>query len=163
MINRKTFFFVSAVFVSLLLLGCKSTGRIDLDPSVPSELTTRVTFSDVLVVYELNNTRVYNDFYPRERVRENIVTLPAGETTMLFNVRANVRRGQNLIVRVNIDDILLSYDFEPGKRYSVSLYTEGLGAASFFLGHFKYGIAIWDNASARGRPIRNWELGEWRG
>ena len=163
MFKGKSVFFVSALFVSLLLMGCKSTGRINLGPDLPREETTRITFSEVLVVQEINDIRVYNEFYPRERSRENVVTLPAGEITMLFNLRAYVRRGQNLVVRVFDDDLVVIYNFEPGKRYSIGLYVESLGAAGFFLGHFKYSIGIWENANMRGRPARTWELGEWRG
>ena len=157
--NCKFILFTASVLFLLLTLSCESVppqiGNFNFNPNVPVERTAEVTFSRTIIVHELNGFAVYREWYPGERARINIVVLPAGETTILFDLQF-ISQHRGIAVRVNVQDVQLSFNFEPGKMYIVDVITEGSVAS----GDMTYGVAIWDNLEKRGSPLRVWMIGQ---
>lgn len=163
----------AAVCAALLVLGCgtiadsiarqASAGTIVYDQSLPPEESTLVVFGDTIYVLEYNGITVKEVWYPTGKYRINKVTLPAGETSVLFNYSTAIRQG-DYIYRVRGEGIELRFNFEAGKEYTVDMYTKSLG---LFAGS-EYGVAIWDFVSKSGtlgggdasRIIKSWKLGE---
>jgi hypothetical protein len=163
----------AAVCAALLVLGCgtiaasiarqASAGTIVYDQSLPPEESTLVAFGDTIYVMEYNGIAVREAWYPDGKYRINRVTLPAGETSILFDYRSTVRQG-DYTYTLRGNGIELRFNFEAGKEYTVGIYSKSLG---LFVGS-EYGVAIWDFVSQSGpigggeasRIIKSWKLGE---
>ena len=161
---HKYLYTVILVFAVLLLPGCSTPpGKITYNPDLPLEKTTVVVFESTIQVHQYNGIDVHEAWYPKGKWRKNTVTLPAGNTTIIFNYWASFKIG-NTIYYLKAEDIELSFNFESGKEYFISIYKENMGAQTFFLGRFKYGIAIWDNTIRHNynveKAIKSWELGQ---
>jgi hypothetical protein len=169
----KKYVLATAVFcAALMVFGCgtigaiarqASAGTIVYDETVPAEQSALIVFSDTIHVLEYNGIAVEEAWYPNEKYRINKVTLPAGETSIRFNLRASISQG-NYITNISADDIELRFNFEAGKEYTVALYSKSLG----FLKGTEYGVAVWGYASQTATPggadadkiIKSWKLGE---
>ncbi|MCL1812465.1 MAG: hypothetical protein FWG29_02955 [Treponema sp.] len=114
-------------------------------------------------VSQYNGIDVLDAWYPNGKFRKNTVTLPAGNTSVIFNLSAVISVG-NTNFLIKAEDIELRFDFEAGKEYQLGVYRENMGAQTFFLGRIKYGIAIWDKAVSHNykldKAIKHWELGQ---
>ena len=149
-------------FIVPLFSSCFTIPRtLILDPNLPPEETTMVVFQQVLCITQYNGIDVRERWYPDEKYREIKATLPAGQTTIIFNYRAETSVG-NTTYRMKADDIELHFDFEAGKKYIIGFYREA-GIETYFLGKLKYGVATWENSSSSNKKdnaIKSWELGE---
>jgi hypothetical protein len=166
---KKYVLLAAVLCAALLASGCSSiarqasAGKIVYDESLPPEQTALVVFSDTIHVIEYNGIAVKDSWYPKGKYRINKVTLPAGETAILFNLRFTIEYARSSTT-VSMEDIELRFDFEAGKEYTVAVYTKSLG---FFKGT-EYGVAVWDYASQTASPggadedkiIKSWKLGE---
>ncbi|MDR2313822.1 MAG: hypothetical protein LBE02_04740 [Spirochaetaceae bacterium] len=136
-----------------------SAGTIVYDQSLPAEQSVLVVFGDTIHVLEYNGIAVEEAWYPDGKYRINKVTLPAGETSILFNLRADVDQG-NSITRISANDIEMRFTFEAEKEYTVGVYTKSQG----FFKNTDYGVAIWGYAVLGGadanKIIKTWKLGE---
>ena len=164
----------AAVFCAALLFsGCRSIARqlsarkITYDESVPPEKSALVVFSDIIRVRSYNGIDVGKAWYPKGKNRINKVTLPAGDTSIQFDLNASVEVG-NIIYYINQKDLELRFDFEAGKEYTVAFYTKGANIISVAFGKSEFGVAVWDYASSTARPsgfhddniLKSWKLGE---
>ncbi|MDR1308086.1 MAG: hypothetical protein LBK74_11000 [Treponema sp.] len=154
---------------ALLFSGCSSiarqlsAGKIIYDESLPVEQNALVVFSDTIHVLEYNGIGVEDSWYPKGKYRINKITLPAGETTIQFNLRAYVSQG-NYSVSIKADNIELRFNFEAEKEYTVAVYTKSLGLFK----NTEYGVAVWGYASQTASPggadagkiLKSWKLGE---
>ena len=161
---RKLLFPVILVLPALFIIGCSTPpGKLSFDSDLPPEKTTEVVFADTIVVRQYNGIDVFETWYPKGRYRKNTVTLPAGNTTITFDINAYISVG-NVTTHVTAKNVSLNFDFDAGKSYSIAMYSEGMGAQTFFLGRKKFGIAIWDNATKHyynvEKSLKNWELGQ---
>jgi hypothetical protein len=153
---------------ALTVFGCSSIARqmsakeIVYDESLPPEQTAFVVFSDTIYVREYNGIPVGEAWYPNGKLRINKVTLPAGETSILFNFWMVIDRGRS-ILNIKADDIELRFTFEAGKEYTVAAYTKSQG----FFKDTEYGVAVWGYASQTATPgsadeskiLKSWKLG----
>jgi hypothetical protein len=165
--KTQRFVFVTAVLCAALSVsGCASiarqlsAGKVVFDESLPPEQSTVVVFDDSIHVLEYNGIGVEQSWYRNKKYRVNTVTLPAGETTILFDYYFSITRG-NTIFTATEDKIELKFDFEAGKDYTVGAYTRTEG---FIIVETEYGIAVWDHATTGkpggvGRSIKSWKLG----
>ena len=161
---RKFLFPVILVFTLFLVIGCGTPpGKLSFDTDLPPEKTTEVRFSSTIIVRQYNGIDVFETWYPKGKIRGNIISLPAGNTTITFDINAYIQVG-NVTTHVTAKNITLNFDFDAGKSYSIAVYSEGMGAQTFFLGRKKFGIAIWDNAVKHNfnveKSLKHWEMGQ---
>ena len=164
---RKFVFSLVVVSAALFMSSCFSApkpGKIVFDPDLPPERASEVLFSANIFVQEYNGIGVKGAWYPENKRRRNTVTLPPGQTTIIFNYSLAIDRG-NVIYHVNLEDIELRFDFEVGKFYSVGAYIENTGFLG--LGKTKFGVAVWDydivsdrRGAKKENALRSWEMGE---
>jgi hypothetical protein len=151
--------FVLVIFVALAVTGCSTPpGKIIYDPALPPEKTTYVVFESSIYILEYNGIDVSKTWYPKDLPRINKVTLPAGDTSIRFNLNAFFHPPlTNVNYTVRMDDVELRYNFEAGKEYTFGFYYKSQG---LFKKH-DVGVAIWDYASgSKGTMIKSWQLGE---
>ena len=169
MLQKKLFSFVIVVSIALLMAGCNTTprGSVVIDSELPSENTALVMITSGIRVTEYNGIDVSESWYPRNQGRINRVTMPAGNTTLLFNINA-LFGGGNVNIRVRMEDIMINYNFEAGKEYTISLYAPRAESSTFFNPRQTLILAIWGRAFHDANPgssyqnqiLRSWELGE---
>ena len=148
--------------VFLILSGCFTTpGNIAFDPDLPPDRTTLVTFEGTIKVLEYNGIDVSSQWYPKDIIRANKVTLPAGSTKVLFNLSVYIHWA-NATIHVTHDNLELNFDFEPGKQYTLGGYVKNTGFLG--LGKTKVGVGIWDSTILHrhdpDKAIKYWELAE---
>jgi hypothetical protein len=125
---------------------------------------------------------VKDKWYPNNKPRVNIVTLPAGPTVITLNYAIMVAGGNiyygyswvseggvtyttssgvpegvtyTILERNNIE---LRFDFEEGKNYAIGAYGERGESRKW-----TYGIGVWNKASEIGekdKAIKSWDLVE---
>jgi len=161
---RKNIFLTVVIFSVLLLFGCGTPpGKVTYDPDLPKEKTTLVVFADSIQVQQYNGIDVKESWYPNGKWRKNTVTLPGGPAVIVFNCWFSVSQG-NTIWTFKQEELELRYDFEAGKEYTFSPYSEKTGFLG--LGKIKIGVAIWDYAATgnvsgqKSKAVKFWELGE---
>lgn len=165
MLQRKYCFSGLVVLLVLFIMSCASSGDIVYDPDLTPDRTAKVVFTDSIQVQQYNGIDVVETWYPGDKLRKITATLPAETTSILFNVYTNVTVGR-VTYRFKVEDLELNFDFAPGKEYTLGIYTESMGAQTFFLGKMKVGIAIWDRIFGPGESrevknaVKSWELGE---
>lgn len=162
--SQKKLFTGLIVFTALLMIGCSTPpGKVTYDPELPPEKTTKVIFEETIKVTQYNGIDVLEAWYPKGKARKNTVTLPGGNSTIIFNLNAAITIG-NTTYFIEAKDLELRFDFEAGKSYTFGVYTEKMGAQTFFLGRVKYGVAVWDNAVRHNynvsKAIKFWEMGQ---
>jgi hypothetical protein len=167
--KAKKYAAAAAVCAALLVFGCgtiagsiakqASAGTVVYDDSLPAEASTLVVIGDAIHVLEYNGIAVEEAWYPNGKYRINKVTLPAGETSLLFNYDSTIKRG-DYTYTLRGKSIELRFNFEAGKEYTVDMYAK-------FSSSSEYGVAIWDFVSKSGtlgggddsRIIKSWKLG----
>ena len=164
---RKNILFFIVVFSVVILFGCGTArtppGKIVYDPDLPGEKTTMVVFVGSIQVQQYNGIDVKEAWYPNGKWRKNTVTLPGGPAAIVFNCSFSVSQG-NTIWSFKQEELELRFDFEAGKEYTFSPYSEKTGFLG--LGKIKVGVAIWDSAASnatsggKDKAIKYWELGE---
>ena len=153
--------------VVLFASGCFTIpGKVVIDPDLPKENTALVIISEAIRVIEYNGIDVTKTWYSNNNPRVNKVTLPAGEATLFFNIRAVFARG-NTEMTINLENLETTYDFEAGKDYTIGVYaSQNIG--TFFNPKQTLILAIWDKAISNANPgntqndriLKSWELGE---
>jgi hypothetical protein len=167
MLKKKTLFAMFIVSVVLLLGGCFTApkpGNIVFDPYLPPERTAVVIFNGTIRVQEYNGINISEDWYPDDKARENTVTLPAGQTTLLLNINSYFEIGRT-IYRVRAEDVQLSYNFEPGETYFLGIYAETEDNYLVRItigGRYTWGLGIWSGSKQgyRDDAIKYWDLGQ---
>jgi hypothetical protein len=169
MVVKKYAVLTAILSAVLLVSGCSSLvrqlskGTIVYDESLSPEQSTLIVLDDTIYVLEYNGISVEDAWYPNGKHRINRVTLPAGETTLLFNFRGVIAQS-NRTVSIAADDIELRFNFEAGQKYNIGLYTKSLG----FFKNTEYGVAIWGYAPSSASPgaadeekmLKSWKFGE---
>jgi len=156
------FGFICTALIAVSLTGCFSLppGKITIDTELPHEKTAVVVFSSAIYVKEYNGIDVKDTWYPKnifgDDLRKMTITMPAGETHLLFNIYASWSRG-NTTYTFRPKDLELKFDFEAGKEYSVSLYA-GKNEGNFLFPKQKVILAIWDQTGKN--ELKSWEIGE---
>jgi hypothetical protein len=120
-----------------------------------------VVFANTIHVMKYNGAGVEDTWYSNGKYRTNTVTLPAGETLILFIYHFSIVRGDTKIT-ITGRNIELCFDFEAGKEYTVASYTKKKG---FLLLETEYGVAVWNRATTSNpgrvdKSIKSWKLGE---
>jgi hypothetical protein len=162
----KNYAALAALICAVLpLLGCGTivkqimTLSVVYDESLPKEETALVVFSEAIRVVEYNGIAVEDTWYPDKKLRRNKATLPAGETSIVFNYRGSINAG-NTRISFHGEGIELHFDFEAGKEYTMGMYTQSLG----FFQPTEYGVAIWDasggSAFRKDKLIKSWRFGD---
>jgi hypothetical protein len=151
----------SVVLCAALFAGCAGVpGRFAFDETVPAEQSTLVVFGTGIRVLEYNGIDIRTGWYPNDKWRVNRITLPIGETTILFNYFNTINMG-NTAYYAHSEDITLKFTFEAGKEYTVASYTRRKGLFTK-----EYGVAVWELASQTGSPatvenaVKFWKFGE---
>ena len=164
MLLKKQFILITVISAALAIFSCNITGNIVLDPDMPAEQTAKVRFQRSIYVTHYNGIDVEDAWYPRGYLKANTVTLPAGETTLNFDIAYSFSYFK-INYSLDVNDIELRYNFEPGKEYTVGNYvSENLG--NFFIPKFKVYVGIWDQIypadtrPEKNKAIRSWEIGE---
>jgi hypothetical protein len=164
---RKSALAALAICAALLVSGCASiigqlsAAKFAVDDSLSPEESAVVVFDSPIHVREYNGVDVENTWYSKGKYRINTVTLPAGETSVLFDYSISIDWG-NSITTITGEDIELRFNFEAGKEYTVAAYITKKG---FLLTKAEYGVAVWNHATT-GSPgsvensIKSWKLGE---
>jgi len=167
-------FIIGFAFIALLavsLTGCFSLfgtrpGVTTIDPNLPIEQSAVVVFTNTMYVKEYNGINVEKEWYPKDKLRKMTVTMPAGETHLLFDIYTSFDR-RNTIYTFTPKDIELKFDFEAGKKYTVSLYASE-NEGSLLFPKQKVVLAIWDKIYSDANPgnrqgnhiVKSWEIGE---
>jgi hypothetical protein len=165
---KKLSFAAVVVFAALVVSGCFSTppGKIVYDPDLPKEQTAYVVIDSTIEVVEYNGINVNKAWYPRNNLRLNKITLPAGDTTLGINIKGAAARG-NTIYNIRINDLQLKYNFEAGKDYTIALFnTKNIG--TFLRPKQEVYLAIWGKAFNDGSPgisrddliLKSWKIAE---
>jgi len=170
--RRMTLLGVICVILAVSLTGCLSLlltplpGKITIDPELPIEKNAVVVFHSSIFIKEYNGINVKDEWYPKGNYRKMTVTIPGGETDLLFDISASFDRG-NTTYTFRPKDLELKFDFEAGKEYTVSVYrSKNLG--NFFIPKQKIYLAIWDKIYSDANPgnaqedhvVKSWELTE---
>ncbi|MDR1388560.1 MAG: hypothetical protein LBJ31_01095 [Treponema sp.] len=159
--------FVCAVF---LLFGCETISRLSTAEDITvddtaAEKSALVIFGPEVYVLEYNGVDVEKEWYPRKKTRLNRITLPAGDTTLRFNLDFEISSG-GIIYRYRQKNVEMQYTFEAGKEYTVAPYGKTIERRFLTENHFEYGLGIWDRASTDGTgwsvetAIKSWKLGD---
>ena len=161
-------FLAIALFAFLAISSATSAppGKITLDSDIPTEESAVVLFNNSIYVKEYNGIDVEKEWYPKGNYRYMTVTMPAGETHLLFDISVSFRRG-NTYYTFDPKNLELKYDFAPGKEYTVSLYASK-NEGGLFNPKQKVVLAIWDKIYSNADPgnnegdhiIKSWELAE---
>jgi hypothetical protein len=147
---------------AMLVSGC--TTIINWDESLSPEKSALVVFSDAIHVLSYNGISVEDAWYPARRYRTNKVTLPAGEMSLVFDLKYVT--GSNYHTRIfSGKNIELRFNLEAGKEYTLGPYRKTEG---FIIEKGEFGAAIWSFAASGGMPgifdenkiIKTWKLGE---
>ena len=154
------------VVIALLATGCFSIPhKLVFDPDLPKEETALVMISNTIIVNEYNGVDVRKAWYPANRARIYKATLPAGESSIHFDISATFSRG-NRYITVNREKIELTYNFEAGKEYTIGVYGSK-NKGNIFIPKNTLILAIWGQAFSNANPGRNreselksWELGD---
>jgi len=141
-------------------------GKITLDSDLPTEESAVVVFHRSIYVREYNGIDVEKEWYPKGDLRRMTVTMPAGDTHLIFDLYASFGRG-NTTYTFRPKDLELKYDFAPGKEYTVSLYASK-NEGGLFTPKQKVVLAIWDKIYSDADPgnnegthiLKSWELAE---
>jgi hypothetical protein len=163
MTMKKFITFTMVIFAALAVCACSTpSGKIVYDPALPAEKTTLVVFDSSIYILAYNGIDVSSTWYPNDKLRTNKITLPAGDTSIRFNLRAYFSPPMsNITYNVRMEDVELRYNFEAGKEYTFTFYYKSQG----FLKKYDVGVAIWDYASltgsgGQGNMLKSWKLGE---
>ena len=167
--TKNWLFSFAFLFCIVFLLGTSCItipGKVVVDPELPQENSTLVMMSSAINVITYNGIDVSKTWYSNNKPRVNKVTLPAGETTLFFNLRAVFGRG-NINMIINIENIEVRYNFEAGKEYTLGVYASN-NIGTLFNPRQKLFLAIWNKAFSDANPggshndkiLRSWELGE---
>jgi len=166
------FRFVFIAVVAVTFTGCfsllfsVSAGKTTINPDLPKEKAAVVIFNRGLYVKEYNGIDVEDAWYPKGNLRHMTVTMPAGETRLLFDMHVQFQRG-NTIYSFRPKDLELKFNFEAGKEYTVGVFASK-NEGNFFIPKQKIVLAIWDRIYSGADPgnreenhiIKSWELGE---
>ena len=156
------------VFMSVSLSSCSMIIRavrnkprnVMVAPDMPIVDTAVIKIDYYIFVKEYNGINVESEWYSNDRLKTISATIPAGETHLLFDIYMVFTRNQ-ATYSFRPKDIELKYDFEPGRKYRVGMFTENIG--NFIFPRRKIFLAIWDMEPAPGsgkEPLRSWELSE---
>jgi hypothetical protein len=167
-------FMVGFAFIVLLavsLTGCFSLfgtrpGVTTIDPNLPIEQSAVVAFQSSMHIKEYNGISTEKEWYPKDRLRKMTVTMPAGETHLLFDLYTSFSRG-NTTYTFRPKDLELKFDFEAGKKYTVGVYASQ-NEGNFLFPKQKVVLAIWDKIYSDANPgnrqgkhiVKSWEIGE---
>jgi hypothetical protein len=119
-----------------------------------------VVFGKGVYIMNLNGKYVYDDLYPdfTHNWRVNWQTIPAGNTTINFNIR-HYDAKINLSVLISYINLEFTYFFEPGREYTLAIEER---LVSPFVTEYSlnlYDLATVDgSAGPRGRIIKSWPL-----
>ena len=160
---------VILLFAFLAISSMISTtppGKTTIDPDMPLEEAAVVVFHNSVNIKEYNGINIEKEWYPKDKLRKMTVTMPAGETHLLFDIYASFDRG-NTTYTFRPRDLELKYDFEAGKEYTVSVYASK-NEGNFFQPKQKIFLAIWDKIYSDANPgnneeahiVKSWELAE---
>jgi len=160
--------FAIAVFAFLAISSATAPapGVASIDPDISPERAAIVVFSHAIKVKEYNGIDVKEEWYPEGKSRKMTVTMPGGETYLLFDIWASFDRG-NTTYTFNPKDMEMKFDFEAGKEYTVSLYASK-NEGNFLFPKQRIVLAIWDKIYSDANPgnreeahvIKSWELAE---
>ena len=170
--NRLTLHWITILIIALFaFLAISSSasappGKITLDPGLPLEESAVVVFHSSICVKEYNGIGVENEWYPKDKLRKMTITMPAGETHLLFDIYASFDR-RNTTYTFRPKDLELKFNFEAGKEYTVSIYASK-NEGDFFSPKQKVILAIWDKIYSDANPgnteeshiVKSWELSE---
>jgi len=161
-------FLVIAFFAFLAISTTVSAppGKMTIDPDLSKAESAVVIFHNSINVKEYNGISVKDEWYPKGKWRRMTVTIPGGETHLLFDIDAGFDRG-NTTYTFRPRDLELKFNFEAGKEYTVSLYASK-NEGTLFAPKQKVVLAIWDKIYSDADPgnregdhvIKSWELGE---
>ena len=162
---------LAIVFFAFLAMGSLLSiptppGKTTIDPDLPQEETAVVVFSDSICVKEYNGINVEKEWYPG-KLRKMTVTMPAGNTHLLFDILTVFERGNNNFYTFDPRNLELNFNFEAGKEYTVSVYASK-NEGTLFNPKQKVVLAIWDKIYSSGNPgnnegahiVKSWELAE---
>ena len=159
---------VIALFAFLGIGSFASTtppGKITIDEDIPLEKAAVVVFHSSINIKEYNGINVEKELYPRDKLRNMTVTMPAGETHLLFDIYASFDRG-NTTYTFRPKDLELKFDFEAGREYTVSIFASKNEGKLLFPKQ-RVILAVWDKIYSGANPgnkeeshiIKSWELG----
>jgi len=137
--------FGTAVLLSSCLFIPKSY-KTYLDTTVPADQTTTISFEGGFIIKRWNETKVYST---------RTVTLPAGNTTFLFDLNFTFSN-QYSSTTYRFEDIELRYLFEPGKKYTVKAKHKALALG--FKG-MEFYIELYDTTK-RSVLLKDWMIGK---
>ena len=170
--NRLTLHGAAILVIALFAFLAISTtvsappGKMTIDSDLPKEKSAVVIFPSSINIKEYNGINVKDEWYPKGKWRKMTVTIPGGETHLLFDISASFDRG-NTTYTFTPKDLELEFNFEAGKEYTVGLYISK-NEGSFLFPKQKIVLAVWDKIYSDADPgnreedhvIKSWELSE---
>jgi len=127
--EKITFGMAFIVVLTVLFSSCGTTSRyLYFNSELPEEETAVLLIRNNILIKEFNGIPVKWGAADHLTVEErNYIVIPGGEAKILFDVFYILTRGQNSIVYFSQKDMLMNFNFEAGKEYTLAFWTVNEG------------------------------------
>jgi hypothetical protein len=105
-------------------------------------------------ITKFNDIDVESEWYPGNRRRNLLLTIPTGETNIIYDMYWQVTSGQ--VNRwLEGKDLTFSFNFEANREYTVGFYSKSVG--NFLNPRNELYLAVWDRLYPNAKPDKNHE------